>query len=140
MLYSSVSYFTPDYSTFSNRKLPCFLFILWFSSKVTFVFSQEMARAVPVRTSSEYGKHAHKTLDPATREHVRVCSLHAAIYAEGSRPAHWKNLLQAWIHGKSLVSVIASNIYLGGKKKTKHFEKQYGAYAFYILVNENDLD
>ncbi|XP_032928463.1 uncharacterized protein C5orf49 homolog [Catharus ustulatus] len=52
------------------------------------IHEEEMARAVPVRTSSEYGKYAHKTLDPATREHVRVCSLHAAIYGEGSRPAH----------------------------------------------------
>lgn len=25
------------------------------------------------------------------------------------------------------------------KKKPKHFEKQYGAFAFYSLVNENDL-
>ncbi|XP_056340215.1 cilia- and flagella-associated protein 90 [Oenanthe melanoleuca] len=52
------------------------------------IHEEEMARAVPVRISAEYGKRAHKPLDPATREHVKVCSLHAAIYGEGSRPAH----------------------------------------------------
>ncbi|XP_014727844.1 PREDICTED: uncharacterized protein C5orf49 homolog [Sturnus vulgaris] len=52
------------------------------------IHEEEMARTVPVRTSSEYGKRIHEPLDPATKEHVRVHSLHAAIYGEGSRPAH----------------------------------------------------
>ncbi|XP_039912411.1 cilia- and flagella-associated protein 90 [Hirundo rustica] len=51
------------------------------------IHEEEMARPVPVLTSSEYGKRVHKPLDPATGEHARVCSLHAAIYGEGSRPA-----------------------------------------------------
>ncbi|XP_015506378.1 uncharacterized protein C5orf49 homolog [Parus major] len=52
------------------------------------IHEEEMARPVPVVTSSEYGKHIHKPLDPATGEHARVYSLHAAIYGEGSHPAH----------------------------------------------------
>ncbi|KAM4908324.1 cilia- and flagella-associated protein 90 [Sylvia borin] len=51
------------------------------------IHEEEMARTVPVLTSSEYGKRVHKPLEPATREHARVCSLHAAIYGEDSRPA-----------------------------------------------------
>ncbi|KAM3679750.1 cilia- and flagella-associated protein 90 [Ammospiza caudacuta] len=49
---------------------------------------EEMARTVPVLTSSEYGKRIDKLLDPPTREHARVHSLHAAIYGESSRLAH----------------------------------------------------
>ncbi|XP_039405728.1 uncharacterized protein C5orf49 homolog [Corvus cornix cornix] len=52
------------------------------------IHEEEMARPVPVVTSSQYGKRVNKPLDPATREHVRVYSLHAAIYGESSRPAH----------------------------------------------------
>ncbi|XP_063255837.1 cilia- and flagella-associated protein 90 [Prinia subflava] len=52
------------------------------------IHEEEMARPVPVLTSSEYGKRVHKPLEPATREHARVHSLHAAIYGEGSRPTH----------------------------------------------------
>ncbi|XP_030121573.4 cilia- and flagella-associated protein 90 isoform X2 [Taeniopygia guttata] len=48
---------------------------------------EEMARTVPVLTSSEYGKRIHEPLDPATGEHARVYSVYAAIYGEGSRPA-----------------------------------------------------
>ncbi|XP_068052502.1 cilia- and flagella-associated protein 90 [Anomalospiza imberbis] len=48
---------------------------------------EEMARPVPVLTSSEYGKRIHKPLDPATGEHAKVYSVYAAIYGEGSRPA-----------------------------------------------------
>ncbi|XP_021402548.2 cilia- and flagella-associated protein 90 isoform X2 [Lonchura striata] len=48
---------------------------------------EEMARTVPVLTSSEYGKHIHEPLDPATGEHARVYSVYAAIYGEGSRTA-----------------------------------------------------
>uniref|UniRef100_A0A8C3MKG3 Uncharacterized protein n=1 Tax=Geospiza parvula TaxID=87175 RepID=A0A8C3MKG3_GEOPR len=36
---------------------------------------EEMARTVPVLTSSEYGKRIDKLLDPPTREHARVHSL-----------------------------------------------------------------
>ncbi|TRZ26558.1 hypothetical protein HGM15179_000546 [Zosterops borbonicus] len=52
------------------------------------IHEEEKARTVPLLSSSEYGKRVHKPLEPATREHARVCSLHAAIYGEGSHPAH----------------------------------------------------
>lgn len=58
-------------------------------------------------------------------------------------PACWKNLLQAWIRAKSLVSGIARNIYVEEQTTTttKHVKKQNSAFVFSsVLINENDLD
>ncbi|XP_027599046.1 uncharacterized protein C5orf49 homolog isoform X1 [Pipra filicauda] len=43
---------------------------------------EEMARPVPVLSSSEYGKRVNKPLEQPTKEHARANHLHAAIYGQ----------------------------------------------------------
>ncbi|XP_057226773.1 cilia- and flagella-associated protein 90 [Malurus melanocephalus] len=52
------------------------------------IYEEERARIVPLKTSSQYGKYVNNSLDPATKEHVRVYNVQKAIYGENSCTDH----------------------------------------------------